>query len=418
MKKSLLVQLIIAVWALAVCAQTWTDISSALVQSQGMTFPGGVTNCSGVCVNRLTGDVVVKFIDNGMWKSTDKGTTWARIDNKTVSGRCESGWGVQVDQDNPTRMAIFSLDGTSGYTPDGITWKSVNASPAAGRGFDFGSVDWATTDAKVMIASAHESNGQIVLSTDGGTTWASLSVTFNGTNPGSGTISMVGALDATTLIYSSGSGINRSTNLGASWQQVSTANPQTRTVVRFNGKFYLGTASGLLASTDNGATWQTRSGSVSICQGPFFGADENTMVVAGPLGVYKTTNAGTSWTKITGLTPPYNGNTFDPTWFGCYSWDPVNNCIYATRMVCPAYKYQVPATGVINRSNSLSETRMNAGARSSCLVADHLWPNVSGRSSVDVYNVNGRLLCRAMVDKNGSVKLDRSIFGQQMVLLR
>src|SRR5512140_428003 len=121
MKYSCIIISLIASFAVSVSAQTWTDISTALIQSKGLT-QGGIGGCSGVCVNRLNGDVVIKIIDNGMWRSTDMGATWTRIDNNTVSGRCETGVGANADQNNPIRIAVFSLDGDCGYTPDGTTW--------------------------------------------------------------------------------------------------------------------------------------------------------------------------------------------------------------------------------------------------------------------------------------------------------
>src|SRR6185369_2472583 len=93
----------------------WTDVSTAQITTLGgmaaQSYPGG---CSGTVVNRLTGDVAIKIIGFGIWKSSDSGATWTRIDQNKIDmggGRCENGWGFQVDQDNPTRMAVFTLDG-------------------------------------------------------------------------------------------------------------------------------------------------------------------------------------------------------------------------------------------------------------------------------------------------------------------
>ena len=103
---------------------------------------------------------------------------------------------------------------------------------------------------------------------------------------------MVGALDATTFIYSKGDGIHRSTDTGVTWTKVSSANPQTRIPVLFHGAHYLGTATGLLVSKDKGASWQPQGAAVNIWQGPFFGRDEKEMVVVGKDGVFITRNAG------------------------------------------------------------------------------------------------------------------------------
>jgi hypothetical protein len=336
----------ICICALTVSAQTWIDISSALINSQGITpgYPGG---CSGAAVNRITGDAMIVICGFGVWKSSDQGTNWTRIDNGTVSGRGAGAWSFQVDQNDPRRMAVFPMEGDAGYTTDGITWKKMTG---IGRNWDFGSVDWATQDAKVILVSKHESGGQVYKSTDGGTTWTMLSITVDASANMDGC--MLGVLDKNTFIYSFGNGIRRSTDQGATWTQVSTLQPRSKIPVLFKGAHYLCTSGGLIVSKDMGATWELLGSAVSLWQGPFFGADENIIVTVGPLGIYKTINTGVSWTRIASLPPNVNGQTidgskfFEPKWFGCFSWDPINNIVYASRMVEPAFKYEVPSVAV------------------------------------------------------------------------
>jgi len=325
--------------ATARAADTWTDISTPLIESlkskgQKLAWPGG---CSGVVVNRLTGEVVVKVVGGGLWRSSDKGATWQRIDEGTISGRDETGWATSVDQNEPKRMASFSLDGLAGWTADGTHWKSFTNN---GRNWDFGSVDWSAASPKTIIVARHETSppGEVDLSTDTGVTWNKIAINLSG-NPNQ--VAMVGALDATTLIYSNGKGIHRSTDTGATWAQVSEANPLTRISVLFRGVHYLGTAAGLLVSKDKGATWQPQGAAVKIRLGPFFGADENTMVVVGDDGAHLTKDAGKTWTRVAGLKPAQDGYGFATNWFGCYSWDPVNNILYASAMGNPAFKLEM-----------------------------------------------------------------------------
>lgn len=136
---------------------TWTDISSALLErltnsGTKLAWPGG---CSGVVVNRLNGEVTIKVIGCGLWHSSDGGKTWQRIDQDTVSGRDETGWATTLDQNAPTRAASFSLDGSAGWTTDGRTWQPFTS---LGRNWDYGSVDWAASVPKTIIAAKHETN--------------------------------------------------------------------------------------------------------------------------------------------------------------------------------------------------------------------------------------------------------------------
>jgi hypothetical protein len=211
----------------------------------------------------------------------------------------------------------------------------------------------------------------VYLSTNGGTTWsllAGVSVGVRNGAAGPTTIAMIGVIDANTFIYCNGGGIMRSTNAGTSWSRASSENTLSRVVTVFNGKCYLGTSHGLLVSGDQGATWAIQGASVNIYQGPFFGADENSMVVVGTGGVYATANGGTSWTRVSGVKPT-SGLAFNVGWWGGYTWDPVHNSVYVTSMNNPAYRNDLPgATPVVERHTPerqfVSFTMENATIRS------------------------------------------------------
>ena len=382
MKYSVIIISLVALFAVTISAQTWTNISSALIQSKGLTM-GWYGECTGVCVNRLNGDVVIMINNNnGMWRSTDQGTNWVRIDNNTVGGRCETGVGVNVDQDNPTRIAVFSLDGDVGYTPNGTTWHKMTT---MGRNWDFGSVDWGVANPLVMIAMKHEDNGKVYKTADGGVTWSLLSILIyaQGNNEKS---SMIGVMDANTFIYCASGDIMRSTDACATWTSASTRTSQTKIPVLFKGKHYLGTATGLLVSADKGATWQTQGGTVEICQGPFFGTDENTMVVVNTQGFYKTTNAGTAWAKVASLPPEHRGYTYDASWFGGATWDPIHNVIYATRMEWPAFKLTLTSTSVSNPITS-QQHQVNRNVRRIVNVRQ-----IDKLQAGDIYDITGKSL--------------------------
>src|SRR5580765_200780 len=264
-------------------ASNWIDISSALVtrltnDGAKAVWPGG---CSGVVVNRTNAEVTIKVVGFGLWRSSDQGKNWGRIDGDAISGRDETGWATSADQNSPGRIASFSLDGTAGWTIDGAEWKRFKT---LGRNWDFGSVDWGSPVPKTIIGAKHETSppGEVYITSDGGVTWKKLTIYINSNRD---RISMVGALDATTFVYSKGDGIYRSTDGGVTWTNVSSANPQTRVPVFFRGAHYLGSATGLLVSKDKGGIWQVQGSPVSAWEGPFFGPEEKEMVVIGKEGV-------------------------------------------------------------------------------------------------------------------------------------
>jgi hypothetical protein len=157
---------------------------------------------------------------------------------------------------------------------------------------------------------------------------------------------MIGVMDAHTFIYSNNNGIQRSTDQGATWQRASDFQPRSKIPVLFKKKFYLCTSQGIVVSKDKGATWQLEGSEIDLAQGPCFGADEKTMVATGPKGVFKTVDAGKTWKQVAALRDRVDGKEpFDVGWFGDYAWDPINNVVYATRMTCPAVKFELGPPG-------------------------------------------------------------------------
>jgi photosystem II stability/assembly factor-like uncharacterized protein len=392
----------------------WVDISTPLVNSliaDGKTidYPNG-GGCAGVAVNRLNGDVFIKVQGQGIYKSTNQGSSWVRIDGNKVSGRNESAFAWDMDQANPTRMANFSLDGNAGYTADGTAWKTF-AQPWY-RNWDFGSVDWSDPQAKLIIACAHESGGQVHLSTDGGTTFTqmSLNIVTSGGVDAASAVSMVGVLDANTLIYCKGDGIYRSANRGSAWSKVSTLNTLTRNPKLFKGVAYLGNSSGLLVSIDNGLTWAQKGATLVINQGPYFGADENTMVAVNQQGLYKTTNAGTSWTKLP-PTIPATQFPFDPRWPGHFTWDPIHNIAYSSAMGNAAQKWELGTVATVNRSERPCMEKSITISRTSITSFYQL-------SKVEIFSPSGRLISEIVPQSQvNAIALPQSIRAQKSLLV-
>ena len=296
----------------------------------------------GVAVDRSNGDVYVvvtgkeifKERGQGVWKSTDRGATFARVDGNVIGGRCETGYGLCHDP-NGKRLYCFMLDGSSGYTLDGgKTWEKL---AQVSRGWDFAAVDWSVEKPEVIFGFEHESGGKYHLSSDGGKSWTKL-----GESPkdARGTFG-VGVVDAKTLVRWSGSigGIERSVDAGATWTKVSDAAPLGHVMVVFKDVCYWVGQKGLLASKDKGATWALQGQPVQAAWGPYFGKDEKHIVVAGKGGVQETTDGGQSWSSVAALPDPFK-NPPGPGWYLNFAFDPVNNLFYASWMGKPTYRHK------------------------------------------------------------------------------
>ena len=77
----------------------WTAVSGGVLKQLEQkghkpAWPGKTT---GVAVDKATGNVFMIVCGLGVWRSDDRGATFARVDGGTVGGRCETGYALRVD---------------------------------------------------------------------------------------------------------------------------------------------------------------------------------------------------------------------------------------------------------------------------------------------------------------------------------
>ena len=305
-------------------------------------------NVSGVAVDRVTGDLLVigRPYRPLVWKSTDQGKTFIAAKG-SLAGLPANSYSLCMDPAG-NRMACFFPRGGGGMVTDGgatltpfgiviptgtVPSTSIDVSKVNQYGLDVGVVDWGATG-KACLVMTHETHGVLVLSTDSGATWKVLGKDFS---------FPVGIYDPQTLLVgNSKSGLQRSTDGGVTWTKVcdlpktSLANADGAngtSIIVYKGAGYLLTENGLLVSKDKGATWTTLGAPITICSppnkflvsGPFFGADENHILLVGMDGVFQTVDRGASWKKVASYpsTEPNFSNR------ACFAWDPVCNIVYA-----------------------------------------------------------------------------------------
>jgi photosystem II stability/assembly factor-like uncharacterized protein len=287
----------------------WEPISAGVLATVKPGYPG---KTAGVAVDPASGDVYMCVPDNGLWKSTDRGATFERVDGKTIGGRCETGFALNVDPAGK-RLACFIIYGSSAVTPDGgQTWTAFKSSH-----LDFGAVDWADTG-RCFLALRHESGGMLTRSTDAGKTWADLGKGFT----------RVGLFDAKTLVCGKASGLVRSDDGGKTWADDSTVTPAGFVMTVRDGVGYWATDKGLLTSSDKGRTWAVQGGPVSCVHGPYCGKTAEHLVVVGKAGFHESTDGGKSWKQVAPLPDGFKAGGVGPN----YAWDPVHDVFYASLM--------------------------------------------------------------------------------------
>ncbi len=304
--------------SLAAKSAEWVNISES-VTSQ--VTPGYAGPTAGVTVDRASGDVFMVVNDQGLWKSVDHGTTFTRVDDKNVGGRCETGWALNFDPEG-RRLFCFMIYGSSAITTDGgKTWAKSRSSH-----FDFGAVDWEDTGKRVL-ALRHESGGALATSDDSGATWKDLEKGF----------SNLGVFDRKTFVATKAKerGIFRSTDAGATWTQVSTNVPVAGVLVVFRGVGYWPAGKGILVSRDAGATWSDLGAPVDAVFGPYFGKDPLHFVVVGKSGFQETKDGGKAWQLAAPLPAGFGVGRVGPN----YAWDWKADIFYASTMTKPTFKW-------------------------------------------------------------------------------
>lgn len=299
----------------------WINLSDAVVAklADENLKPGYAGPTAGVAVDPASGDLYMVVNDLGLFKSTDRGATFARCDSGAIGGRCETAFAIDADPAG-RRLAVFVVYGSSAVTLDaGKTWTKSKASHV-----DIVAVDW--TDGKSMLALRHEAGGMLTLSTDGGAAWTDLAKGF----------SRLGLFDPKTLVATKEKepGIFRSTDSGATWAKVSDLVPSGLAMRVRGGVGYWTSDSGLLVSKDKGATWAVQGSPIKAFQGPYFGKAAGHLVVVNDEGFQETTDGGRTWKVAAPLPPGIKADRMT-----LCAWDEKAGIFYVSRMTKPTLKY-------------------------------------------------------------------------------
>jgi len=237
----------------------WVTISDGILAELEKDHPKSkdkfTTMTAGVSVDRVSGDVYLLANNIGICKSTDQGKTFTLVSGKSVTGRFETGWGLNVDPGGG-RLMCFTIYGSAAYSGDGgTTWQASKTGH-----LDYGAVDWGDTG-KALLAIGHESGGKLLYSVDAGKAWKELGKGY----------SAAGLFDGKTLMsFTKTEGLVRSTDGGQTWAMVSDEKLGAPVMVEFKG-------TGVLAGREGIAGEQGQGGDVgrgrARAQGRVPGAD-------------------------------------------------------------------------------------------------------------------------------------------------
>jgi hypothetical protein len=306
----------------------------SLTPSGAPWSPGGIASVSVDLMNPTT--VYAGADTQGIFRSTDCGTTWTKVDSGRNSATVDSGtpWTLLVDPRDSSVLYATSMYGSNSpglfkSTNAGADWDVVypNAETAP-------IADWVgaalidPTDSRHLLLAMHMNckgayaPACIGESTDAGATWRMIKVPTGGWSHNANMF----PLTATTWMYGAGAdGLFLTEDAGATWQKVAD-NAMNQMYQATDGSTYVASLGGLRRSTDLHA-WTTLPNTRSIAvigDGKYvYASDDPGFKASNPIRRALETDPMT-WTALTSPAGLYGANMF--------SYDPDHHILYMPSM--------------------------------------------------------------------------------------
>jgi photosystem II stability/assembly factor-like uncharacterized protein len=302
-------------FALLLCLHVPRSFASQWIQT-GTGLTGSVPAMSALVMDRATGSTFYALSSaNLIFKSTDRGATWSALGNLA---------GVACLELDPTSASTVYAGTTGGIfktTDGGDTWTSAGL-----VGASIGRLIVDPVTPSTLYAGA---DGRVFKSTDRGASWTDLAIPYPAGNHFPFIASLVlDPVTPSTLYVALGAGSNgsflKSVDAGNTWTVlVAAAGPfyssSTNLVIDPSTPSTLYRINPLRKSADGGATWTalanpTASGSTAIALAvdPRAPSTLYLSTLAGGHTIFKSTDAGQSWTAVDTIIPAATSFSFSP----------------------------------------------------------------------------------------------------------
>jgi hypothetical protein len=342
----------------AVGGGPWTSIAPGQVSTDFNSPPAGNYGFNTIVVDPTNPSVLFMGTNyQGLWKSTDQGATWVKINTGAGGDLLDQGrlWTLAIDPFNHNTLWTTSGYGAGGplrSIDGGVSWSLLSVGAPIQNNDVYSIALDPYTPGHLLLAyhyawTTDGTNSGVSESTDGGATWINHQPPA-GSNWGAGNTVAFLNNSHTWLLGSQTGGIWRTVSSGASWTQV-LGDPITHggvnSLVSAGGALYLAHSTSVSKSSDNGVTWTditsglpdhtyetVVSDGTNLYTAPSFPIQNN---VDGPW--YYRPIAGGTWQPYGSQHTCYNGNCNGPV-MGAY--DPVNHIAYAVNWLGGVWKHQ------------------------------------------------------------------------------
>jgi photosystem II stability/assembly factor-like uncharacterized protein len=291
----------------------------------------GYGGICGVAVDHKTGDVFLNVSDRGIFRSTDQGKSWQRV-GPEIKGRTEWPGCFMLDPAGSTgKMVVAFVYGSpiAVKADAAAAWKFLDPKS---QHIDWCAVDWTDPDMKLIFALKHESGDLLIVSRDGGKSFEEVG---KGYGP-------AWVFDAKTAVVAEAKSksrpaprLLRTTDGGKTF----TPGPEytARALPRRHGdtRYWL-VEGALLATADKGESWNKVSDLKDGRFGPIFGKDGKHMFVLTGSGIVESTDGGATWAKPIAL-PKTLGGVSALSWM---EYDPMHDILYVMKMGSDLYRLE------------------------------------------------------------------------------
>ncbi|MBL7976594.1 MAG: T9SS type A sorting domain-containing protein [Candidatus Kapabacteria bacterium] len=197
----------------------------------------------------LHNQLIIASTDEGIYRSTDNGSTWTSVTNNLPIQPSKI-FATNLLYVNNTMVACVTGKGLYSSTNSGDSWQEVNS------GFDVANFVMCTLvyDNNMYIGTS--SNG-IYVSTNNGLNWRTRNDGFSTTNAAEKSIRVLISHQG-NIVAGTGNGVFISSNNGVKWSPTPTKIPELDPLCMAtkNKSLFVGTERGLFVTSDNGMTWE------------------------------------------------------------------------------------------------------------------------------------------------------------------